>query len=879
MKKIFYILVCFSVLALCGQGAFAQQSLFGLRLQGDANGNVLTLKAPSSGLSSYTLTFPGSVGAAGSLLYTSNGTGLTNWLAPTANGVLIVSGGVPSWLAPGAEGKVLSISSGVPTWIFAAGTGTVTNVSVASANGFGGSVATSTSTPAITISTSVNGLLKGNGTSVSAASSGIDYSAGTSSLTTGILKSATGTGALSIATASDITTLLGSTTYIQNQTALQASSSFNISDSGSATTFYGHDGTTGSALTVRGGNGSSSLGGALNLYGGNAGTVATLPGAAISLKGGTGSPSGAGGPITITGGLGGASGVAVGGSVTITGGTTQSATTSNGGSVTIQGGTPTSGQGGTLTLSAGNSTAGAGQPASLSAGNAGTTSGGTLTLAGGTGGSLSGSGPGGPVLINGGNATTVNNTGGAVTITAGTGLGTSSGGALTLNGGASAASGTGGAVAINGGAPTTGNTAGGAVTITGGAAIGSGTGGIASFNAGNGTTTGTGGDASVTAGSGGVAAGVATLKGGNATAATKPGGISKILGGTGNTTGAGGSAEVTGGTGGATGSGGDVNIKGGLAGAASGTGGAITFQTAPAAAGTTLSERVRITPNGYVGINTSTPNEALDINGGYATRATDVTLVNGVNDNIAVGNTAYLRIIGPTAAFTVKGLAAGSNGQRLRIVNTTGKDMTVAYKGSSIAANNIETNTGGDVIVKGTAPVLDMIYDSTLSEWLLGTLNANQVVGGVGSLIYAYKGSASSVDSLGAYSDPDLKFSVNANETWEINGELDFKGVVNNNNAKITFTIPSGATMKVMYTGIQDANGQGIAGNDQLTTTSGALSSAITVDGNKSTLVGMRGIIRTGNSAGTIQFQWASATNNKAVTLASDSYMKIQRIK
>ena len=55
------------------------------------------------------------------------------------------------------------------------GGGTVTDVSVVSANGFAGTVATSTTTPAITLSTSVTGLLKGNGTAVSAAVAGTDY--------------------------------------------------------------------------------------------------------------------------------------------------------------------------------------------------------------------------------------------------------------------------------------------------------------------------------------------------------------------------------------------------------------------------------------------------------------------------------------------------------------------------------------------------------------------------------------------------------------------------------------------------------------------------------------------------------------------------------
>jgi len=58
--------------------------------------------------------------------------------------------------------------------------GTVTSASVVSANGFAGTVANATTTPAITVSTTVTGLLKGNGTAISAATSGTDYAPATS---------------------------------------------------------------------------------------------------------------------------------------------------------------------------------------------------------------------------------------------------------------------------------------------------------------------------------------------------------------------------------------------------------------------------------------------------------------------------------------------------------------------------------------------------------------------------------------------------------------------------------------------------------------------------------------------------------------------------
>ncbi len=70
-----------------------------------------------------------------------------------------------------AAGQITSASNG------SAGSGTVSSVSVVSANGFAGTVATATTTPAITLSTTITGLLKGNGTAISAAVSGTDYQA------------------------------------------------------------------------------------------------------------------------------------------------------------------------------------------------------------------------------------------------------------------------------------------------------------------------------------------------------------------------------------------------------------------------------------------------------------------------------------------------------------------------------------------------------------------------------------------------------------------------------------------------------------------------------------------------------------------------------
>lgn len=70
----------------------------------------------------------------------------------------------------------------------AGGGGTVTTVSVVSANGFAGTVANASTTPAITLTTTITGVLKGNGTAISAAVAGTDYvSTGAAAGTNGLV--------------------------------------------------------------------------------------------------------------------------------------------------------------------------------------------------------------------------------------------------------------------------------------------------------------------------------------------------------------------------------------------------------------------------------------------------------------------------------------------------------------------------------------------------------------------------------------------------------------------------------------------------------------------------------------------------------------------
>ncbi|HLG25396.1 MAG TPA: hypothetical protein VI588_01200, partial [Candidatus Gracilibacteria bacterium] len=133
--------------------------------------------------------------------------------------------------------------------------------------------------------------------------------------------------------------------------------------------------------------------------------------------------------------------------------------------------------------------------------------------------------------------------------------------------------------------------------------------------------------------------------------------------------------------------------------------------------GLTVGGNVSVTGNTALG--TTTANARLDVNGDLALRQTGVSLGNGNNSNVNVGSFSFIRITGPTAAFSVTGITGGQNGRVIILYNSTGNIMTISNQaGSSTAANRIITNTGAAVATVGTGTVI-LVYDSTVSRWIL----------------------------------------------------------------------------------------------------------------------------------------------------------------
>ena len=143
-----------------------------------------------------------------------------------------------------------------------------------------------------------------------------------------------------------------------------------------------------------------------------------------------------------------------------------------------------------------------------------------------------------------------------------------------------------------------------------------------------------------------------------------------------------------------------------------------------------------------VGINTTTPQAALDVQGDVILRNVNITLVNGANENVNLSSvkSAHYSILGPNSVFEIGGFTGGIDGRIISLYNPTPFLMTIKHLSSgSTAANQINTGTGVDFVLSSYSAVT-FRYQTIDNLWHVQSSHNVWNTGGTTSSFWAANG-------------------------------------------------------------------------------------------------------------------------------------------
>jgi hypothetical protein len=195
-----------------------------------------------------------------------------------------------------------------------------------------------------------------------------------------------------------------------------------------------------------------------------------------------------------------------------------------------------------------------------------------------------------------------------------------------------------------------------------------------------------------------------------------------------------------------------------------------------------------------VGINLTSgtlPNTSLDVNGAASFReGTALTLVNGTNNDVALGAYSLFRITGPTVAFSITGFAGGTDGRILTIINATSQTMSLMHQVTSLGTNQI--NTGGTTIVLTANGVATLIYNATMSDWVVtGTIGASVTTAWS---LTGNGGTTAGTNFVGTTDAQDLVFKAANTEGMRLQNTTNYVGIGTTSPAAPLHVIDAGGT-------------------------------------------------------------------------------------
>jgi len=273
---------------------------------------------------------------------------------------------------------------------------------------------------------------------------------------------------------------------------------------------------------------------------------------------------------------------------------------------------------------------------------------------------------------------------------------------------------------------------------------------------------------------------------------------------------------------------------------------------------------------GDLAINTTAPAVYVNDNGDFTNNYTNYTASNGANNNISIGSYTFVRVTGPTAAFSITGITGGVDGKYITLFNSTTQTITISNESaSSTAANRIWTlNSTGDIVIAGKT-VIKMIYSVADSRWLV--MSASTVSISSTGLIFSKKPIDQSIaSSTTLTNDNDLHLAMNANDSMVVEGYIHYHNT-GSSSLQMAVTVPAAATMDiVIYT-----DDVVLPPPETWTLTTSGTSTGNMAMNAVDIVIHFYGIVITGATAGNVQIQWAQGVSNATpATFRQKSYMR-----
>jgi hypothetical protein len=135
-----------------------------------------------------------------------------------------------------------------------------------------------------------------------------------------------------------------------------------------------------------------------------------------------------------------------------------------------------------------------------------------------------------------------------------------------------------------------------------------------------------------------------------------------------------------------------------------------------------------------VGVNTTTPEAALDVNGDIIIRPSELIAIDGITVALDVNSTrfSYYRITGPTADFIIAGITAGIDGRLVTLFNRSGFTMQLNNEDPTAATvDMVATGTNSDITIPNKG-IVNLQYDGVEQKWVVRSSSKGPVPGGGG---------------------------------------------------------------------------------------------------------------------------------------------------